>query len=161
MKKAFLVGFLLAGLSLLAGEQYTNVSTQYMQVVISFRLDRKISQRAGIFRPIIDRTDYVAKSYGNSLSRRGGGGGTVKRVPVRKTYEEDKNLLIVGRDLSKMADNDKITLRKGQSLYRIGTHILPHGQTVAVYSFKKEDTVSQYLSTVIVCPHCGTKIPIR
>ena len=93
----------------------------------------------------------------------------VKYVPVYRSGPEDRDVIIVGRDLSKMVDGDTFPLQKGQTMYNIGTRTTPRGKTLAVFSLNKTDKVARYFtssapaepSAVIVCPHCGTKIPIR
>ena len=176
MKKLFVLGMLSLAM-FLPGRDYKNTRTEGSQVFYSFELKRKISDRAGYFLPCYLQLDTELVSYGNSLSRRGGGGGAVGKKTIRTNGSEMRNIVIIGYDLSKMVDGNRIELRQGQVLYDVGIYTSPSGRTYGVYSFNKGDKPNTYLqavprkisarpnnSTVISCPHCGQKlrlVPVR
>ena len=161
MKK--ILFFLLATVSLTAlGRDYKNISNKNGHTFYSFRLEQKNSDSMGFFIPMYSRIDYVPRAVGNGISSRGGGGGRIVRDEVRSHKQEDRIIIIVGYNLSKMVDGDKIELKKGQVLYQIGTHTTTQGRTYAVYSFNKNDRIDRYFAppkkAPAVCPHCGKKI---
>ena len=168
MRHLFVI-ILLAAAVTAFGREYRNTGDKQGFVSYSFRLKRKLNDRAGIFVPFYDRTDYVSRTVGNALSAQGGGGGKVVRNAVRKQGKEDADIIIVGIDLKKLADGDTIPLKNDRTLYQIGVHRLPRWRTLAVFSFNEVDTVEHYLPptkskpnapTSVVCPNCGHKFKL-
>lgn len=145
MKKLFVILLTLSAL-LVRGETQTfrNIHNKLNHLNMSFRMAEKLNRRAGVFVPHYERG---------------------KDWPGNKSSDDPQNIVIVGRDLSKMADGDYIYLKDRETLYRIGTISFPNGVTYAVYSFNRKDTVAKFLpptqkSTVIRCPHCGKEIKV-
>ena len=143
MKNLFVILLLTAAVAAF-GREYRNTETRQGSIRYSFRLKRKLNDRAGVFIPLYDRTDLVPRG-GDHLAKRGGGGKVVMKA-VRKQGKEAANIIIVGIDLKNKADGDTIPLRNDRTLYRIGEYRLPRWQTLAVFSFNGNDTVEHYLS---------------
>lgn len=164
MKNILIIGLFLMSVASF-GADFINFYGDISETIYSFELAKKISNKAGYFTPCWFQINTIKRSYGSSLSRRGGGGGTIKREQHRSNGKLDKTIIIVGYDLSKMADGNTITLEKGQKLYQIGIHTNAKGYTFEVYSFNKNDKPKFYLnmkqsrvSNMVSCPHCGQKI---
>ena len=168
MKNLFIIILLAASVAAF-GRVYRNTGDKQGFVCYSFRLKRKLNDRAGVFIPFYDRTDYVSRTVGNALSAQGGGGGKVVRDAVRKQGKEDADIIIVGIDLKMMADGDTIPLKNDRTLYQIGVHRLPRWRTLAVFSGDKNDNIENYLPPPksknnapksVTCPHCGRKFKL-
>ena len=169
MKNLFAILLLLTASAAAFGRTYRNVDAPDVRVSYSFRLVKKLNDRAGIFKPVADRTSLVQRTVGNDLSARGGGGGRVVTETIRRHSEEKINIVIVGVDLKAMADGDHLPLDSDRTLYQIGTCSVPRGKTLAVFSYKEDDKVNDHLPVksrsvrspaAIYCPHCGQKIKI-
>ena len=167
MKNLFALLLLAASVTAF-GRTYTNTYSPNLRVSYSFRLVKKLNDRAGIFKPVADRTSYVPSAVGNDLSARGGG-GKVAAEAVRKRSEEKLNIVIVGVDLKTMADGYSLPLGNNRTLHQIGTYAAPRGKTLAVFSYDQGDDMNDYLPvksgsartpSTIHCPHCGQKIKI-
>ena len=168
MKNLFVIILLAASVAAF-GRVYRNTGDKQGFVSYSFRLKRKLNDRAGVFIPFYDRTDYVSRTVGNALSAQGGGGGKVVRDAVRKQGKEDADIIIVGIDLKKLADGDTIPLKNDRALYQIGVHGVPRWRTLAVFAFDGNDRVERYLPPPksktnapksVTCPHCGHKFKL-
>lgn len=151
--------------AIILGSDFTNFYGDITVTTYSFELAKKISNKAGYFTPCWFQINTISRSYGNARSRRGGGGGVVRKEQHRSNGKLDKTIIIVGYDLSKMADGNEIPLEKGQKLYQIGIHTNTKGYTFEVYSFNKNDKPHFFLkkknpalSTTVNCPHCGKQI---
>ena len=168
MRHLFVI-LLLAAAVTAFGREYRNTGDKQGFVSYSFRLKRKLNDRAGIFVPVCDRTEYVPRVVGNYRTARGRDTGKVVTETVRTRNDEDVNIIIVGLDLKMMADGDTIPLKNDRTLYQIGVHRLPRWRTLAVFSFNEVDTVEHYLPptkskpnapTSVVCPNCGHKFKL-
>ena len=166
MRHLFVI-LLLAAVVTAFGREYRNTENRQGSIRYSFRLKRKLNDRAGVFIPLYDRTEYVPR--GDDFLAKRGGGGKVATKAVRKQGKEAANIIIVGIDLKNQADGDTIPLRNDRTLYRIGEYRLPRWQTLSVFSFDGNDAVEHYLPPSkskpapprsIVCPHCGRKIEL-
>ena len=167
MKNLFAI-LLLAASAAAFGRTYKNTDSPDLRVSYSFRLVKKLNDRAGIFKPVCDRTSYVPSAVGKELMARGGGGKVVKEA-IRKHSEEKINIVIVGVDLKQLADGNTIPLGNDRTLHQIGTCAVPRGKTLAVFSYNQDDKVSDHLPvksksartpSSIYCPHCGQNIKI-
>ena len=175
MKNLFVLGMLSLAM-FLPGRDYKNTKTEGSQVFYSFELKHKISDRAGYFLPCYLQLDTDFVSYGNSRSRRIAGDSAVVKKTIHRNGTENRTIVIIGYDLSKMVDGNSIELRQGQILYDVGIYTSQRGRTYGVYSFNKGDKPNTYLkapvpvsvrsnsSPVVSCPHCGKKmrlVPMR
>ncbi len=168
MKNLFAL-LLLAVSAAAFGRTYQNIDAPNVKVSYLFRLVKKLNDRAGIFKPVCDRTSYVPSAVGNDLLARGGGGKVVNET-IRKRGDEKINIVIVGLDLREMADGDHLPLANDRPLHQIGVYAAPRGKTLAVFSHDQTDKVEDYYLPVksrsvrapasIYCPHCGQKIKI-
>ena len=150
--------------------EFKNFNGKFSTTVYSFELLKKITSKAGYFHICWFQLDTEIKSYGSSLTSRGGGGGRVGRVQHRSTGRLDKTVIIVGYDLSNMADHNTIQLKDGQILYKIGIHTNAKGFTFEVYSLNQKEKPDLYLnsnrpssrtkklSRNVCCPYCGKKL---
>ena len=148
MKNILIIGLFLMSVASF-GADFINFYGDISETIYSFELAKKISNKAGYFTPCWFQI--------NTLRRR--------KEQHRSNGKLDKTIIIVGYDLSKMADGNTITLEKGQKLYQIGIHTNAKGYTFEVYSFNKNDKPKFYLnmkqsrvSNMVSCPHCGQKI---
>ena len=168
MRHLFVILLLAASVAAF-GREYRNTGDKQGFVSYSFRLKRKLNDRAGIFVPVCDRTEYVPRVVGNYRTARGRDTGKVVAETVRTRNDEDVNIIIVGLDLKTMADGDVFPLGKDRALYQIGVHGVPRWRTLAVFSFDGNDRVERYLPPPksktnapksVVCPHCGHKFKL-
>lgn len=156
MKRFLFVSMLVFSLVVFA--DMVNFYGEFSTTIYSFELVRKISNTAGYFVPC-----YLA------LDKEALGGG---RYRQRRTEDKlNKTIVIVGQNLSTMADGHRITLKKGQVLYQIGVYSNQRGRSFEVYSFNRNEkwkkhltqnaeksTASTSASSTAVCPHCGKTI---
>ena len=156
MKKLLIAGLFSMSV-VMFGNNFTNFNGEFSQTVYSFELLRKISDKAGYFTPCWFQLDTENKGHGRKIQHRSNG-------------KLDKTIIVVGYDLSRMADGNVFSLKRGQTLYQIGIHSNPSGRTYEVYSFNKDEKPVNYLnlnrqsnigrssSATILCPHCGKEL---
>lgn len=169
MKSFFLTAMIVMS-GIISADDFVNFYGEITVNTYSFELLKKISSKSGYFKPRWDSVNTINQSYGSSLSRRGGGGSTVRKTQQRSSGQLDKTIIIVGYDLKNMADGNSIQLKKGQKLYQIGIHTNNKGFSFEVYSFTKTDKPEMFLNTSsistrtrstsasVYCPHCGKKL---
>lgn len=169
MKYFFFVAVCLAVAVTASAVDYRNTRGEITTDYYAFKLERKLNRYAGVFRPHVTRFVTLRVAPANSLAARGGMRLSGTKSTTREDFFEDKKVVLVGYDLSRMVDGDEISLKKGQTLYQVGIHTTPDGRSLAIHSLIKRDDPAQYLpkaagapasGRVVICPHCRRAITI-